>query len=253
MVFKSKFSFFVIIIYYLIHRNIIIGWLYKKFFDYFFYKGYKFKLIKSYIPTSNYSSFFFKTYEINDRVIIERNISNNNKAIIIGGGIGFIATLTYKISKKKILIFEINPQLVQYLKENLKLNRCNYFLYNKKLVFKKEKKKKYFLNNNFLDTSSRLFNSKNYLIPNTINIKNIKNYKSFNTLIIDAEGDEFDYIKNISLLKNIRYIFFELHYNLLNRHQISKIFSCLKKNQFILKDKYFNSFYFKKKNNYRDV
>jgi len=81
MVFKSKFSSFVIIIYYLIHRNIIIGWLYKNFFDHFFYKRFKFRLIKSYIPTSNYSSFFFKTYEINDRVIIERNISENNKDI----------------------------------------------------------------------------------------------------------------------------------------------------------------------------
>jgi len=249
VVFKSRYNFLVLVIYYLVHRNIFVGWLYKKFFDYFFYKEYKFKLIKSYIPTSNYSSFFFKTYEINDRVIIERNISKDNKAVIIGGGIGFIATLTYKISRKRILVFEINPKLVKYLKENLKLNRCKFFLYNKKLIFKKEKKKKYFLNNNFLDTSTRLFNTKNYIIPNTIYIKNIKNFKSFNTLVIDAEGDELDYIKNINLSKNIKYIFFELHYNLIKNNQISKIFFYLKKNKFILKDKYFNSFYFEKKNN----
>jgi len=246
VVFKSRYYFLVLAIYYLVHRNIFIGWLYKNFFDHFFYKRFKFRLIKSFIPTSNYSSFFFKTYEINDRVIIERNISENNKAIIIGGGIGFIATLTYKISKKKILVFEINSKLIQNLKINLKLNRCKFLLYNKKLVFKKEKKKKYFLNNNFLDTSSKLSNTKNYLVPDTIKIKNIKNYKSFNTLVIDAEGDELEYIKNISLVKNIKYIFFELHYNLLNNHQISKIFSSLKKNQFELKDKYFNSFYFEK-------
>jgi len=128
----------------------------------------------------------------------------------------------------------------------LKINRCKFFLYNKKLVFKKEEKKKYFFNNNFLETSYKLTNTKNYLVPNNINIKNIKKFKGFNTLVIDAEGDELEYIKNISLVKNMKYIFFELHYNLLTNSQILKIFSTLKKNQFKLKDKYFNSFYFEK-------
>ena len=68
----------------------------------------------------------------------------------------------------------------------------------------------------------------------------------FNTLILDVEGDEEYYILNIDKLKNIKYLFFELHYNILNTIKINKIMKYLKKNNFELQDKCFNSFYFKK-------
>jgi ABC-type antimicrobial peptide transport system permease subunit len=58
--------------------------------------------------TSSHSSFLFKTYEYNDRKIVEKHITKKNKCIIIGGGIGFIATLAFHLSNQKILVFEIN-------------------------------------------------------------------------------------------------------------------------------------------------
>ena len=117
MVFNKLTNFLIFPIYHLIHRNIIFGYLHKKFIKYFYYKNYKFFLNSNQIPLKNYSSYLFKTYEYNDRVLIERNISKKNKCIIIGGGIGFIATITYKLSKKKILVFEINKNLIPTLKK----------------------------------------------------------------------------------------------------------------------------------------
>ena len=70
--------------------------------------------------------------------------------------------------------------------------------------------------------------------------------KSFNTLIIDAEGDEEHYIKSLKKLKNIKFIIFELHYNLFNTMQIKNLMLTLKKSNFVLKDKCFNSFYFRR-------
>ena len=73
-------------------------------------------------------SFFFKTYEYNDKVLIEKYINHKNKCIIIGGGIGFIPTLSYQKSLNKILVFEINEKIIKNLKNNLTQNNCDFIL-----------------------------------------------------------------------------------------------------------------------------
>ena len=62
---------------------------------------------------------------LNDRILIERNLTKKNKCIIIGGGIGFIGVLTYHITKNKIILFEINNELIELLNSNLKNNLLN--------------------------------------------------------------------------------------------------------------------------------
>ena len=59
-------------------------------------------------------------------------------------------------------------------------------------------------------------------------------------------SDEKYYIENLRKLKTIKHLFFELHYNIFNDSEVSKIMKKLKKNRFKLKDKCFNSFYFVK-------
>ena len=119
-------------------------------------------------------------------------------------------------------------------------------LYNKNLViFKNEKRKKFYLTNDFLATSSRIITNKFIKIKN-LYFKKIKNFKKFNTLIIDAEGDEQYYIENIKYLRNIKHLYFELHHNIFEKKDVEKIMKNLKKNNFKIKDKCFNSFYFRR-------
>ena len=92
-------------IYYIIHKNFFFGFLYKLFFKNFYYKNLVFNLRSLRLPISIYSSFFFKTYEYNDRILIEKYVNKNNNCIVIGGGLGFIATLCFLKSKKKNLSF----------------------------------------------------------------------------------------------------------------------------------------------------
>ena len=246
MVFNKITNLVIFPIYYLIHRNIIFGYFHKKFIKHFYYKKYKFFLETKQIPLKNFSSFLFKTYEYNDRALIERNINPSNKCIIIGGGIGFIATLAYKLSKKKILVFEINQDLIFTLKKNLKYNKCIFKIFvNNLTINSKNKKKTFFLSNDYLDTTSKKKTKKKIEIKN-IDYKKIDKKKKFNTLIIDAEGDEEHYIKSIKNLENINHIFFELHYNLFNKRKITNLLQILKNSNFTLKDKCFNSFYFKR-------
>ena len=232
-------------VYYVIHHNIFFGYLHKIFFKIFKYQNFKFNLNILNLPLSPRSSFLFKTYEYNDRKICEENLSSRNKCIIIGGGIGFIPTITYHKTKNTVLIFEINNQIIKNLKKNLLQNRCKFKLLNNNLTFDNEKKSKFYITDNFLETSAYLKTRRKIFIKN-INYKKIKNLSNFNTLIIDGEGVEEYYLKNLSKLKKIKHILFELHNNLLSKTEVKRIFNNLKKNKFKLADKCFNSYYFKK-------
>lgn len=232
-------------VYYIFHHNFLFGYIHKIFFNVFKFKKFKFYLKLTNLPISHRASFLFKTYEYNDRIVVEKNLSNKNKCIVIGGGIGFIPTLAFHKTKNSILVFEINKKIIKNLKNNLQINHCNYKLLNKNLVFDKKKISNFYYNKNFLETSSYLTTKRKFSV-NNIYYKKIKNFSSFNTLIIDGEGAEEYYINNLTKLKNIKHILFELHNNIHNHKKIKEIFHILKKNKFKFNDKCFNSYYFKK-------
>jgi FkbM family methyltransferase len=233
-------------IYYLFHKNICFGLIQKYIIKKFYYKNLKLEIPIKLLPTSHYSSFFFKTYEYNDRKLIERNVSKINKCIIIGAGIGFVPCLAYSRSKNKILVFEIDKRIKKNLLKNLKENKCIFDFYDKNLILKKNKKNDFFyFDNNFLNNSKYRITDKKIKISNILSRK-IKEFQDYNTIIIDAEGIEEYFIKNIKYLKKIKYLFFELHYDLINKKQITNLKKILKKNKFKLLDQCFNSFYYKK-------
>ena len=159
--------------------------------------------------------------------------------------IGFIASIAYNITKK---ILVLKQKYNSVLKKNLKLNNCNYKVYSKNLSLENTKKNKhFFISNDFLDTSSWKKTNKKISVRN-ISYNMVDKKKMFNTLIIDAEGDEEYYIKSLKNLKNIKQLIFDIHYNIFNSEEIKKMMNLLNKSNFILKDKCFNSFYFKRKN-----
>jgi FkbM family methyltransferase len=241
-----------LIIYYIFHKNFIFGAIYKFFFENFYYKNLIFNLKSFRLPISNYSSFFFNTYEFNDRKLIEKHVDEKNKCIVIGGGLGFIASLCFLKSKKKILVFEVDHSICDNLSKNLQRNSCKFSLYNKNLLLKKNFSSKFinykhfFYHDDFLSNSIFRKSDKKFKVEN-ISSSKIKNFNKFNTLVIDAEGMEKYYINNIKFLKNISFLFFELHYDLLSKKDVIKINNVLYKNNFILVDKCFNSFFYKRK------
>jgi hypothetical protein len=246
MVFDTFTKFILLPIYFIIHHNYLFGFLHKFLIKKFYYKKLNFELDIKNIPLQNYSSFLFKTYEYNDRKLIERHITEKNKSIILGGGIGFIPALTFNKSKNKILVFEVNKNIIANLKKNLINNKVKYKIYNNNLVYKKTKDKFFYFTNDFLSTSSRTKTNKKILIKN-LEDKKIKKFNLFNTLILDIEGDEEYYILNIEKFKNIKYLFFELHHNIISKEKIIQIMKILQLNNFMLQDKCFNSYYFKRK------
>lgn len=242
------FIFLVKPLYYLIHKNFFFGLIQKHLIKNFYYKSLKFKIDYDKISIAYASSFLFKTYEYNDRVLIEKYISKKNKCIIIGGGLGFIPCLSYHKSKNKVIISEIDESITPLLNFNLKNNKCDFLLIEGNLIIYKENDyENFYISKNFIANSKFNLNSfvekkkiKNYLL------QDLKDFSDFNTLIIDGEGIEEHFLINLNLISHIKYLFFELHEELLDNLKIKEIFSNLSKNKFILKDNCFNSFYFEK-------
>ena len=80
----------------------------------------------------------------------------------------------------------------------------------------------------------------------TLYLTGVPNLKKFNTLIIDGEGIEEHYLNNINKLPNIKYLIFEFHNDIFINLEKIELFKKLKKNKFVLKDKFINSYYFEK-------
>ena len=245
-VFTNLTKIFIFPVYYLIHKNLFFGLTHKIFIKNFNYKNFIFNLNLKNIPLASRSSFIFKTYEYNDRILVEKHINHKNKCIIVGGGIGFIPTLAFHKSRNKILVFEINKIIINNLKKNLVQNNCKFVLFRNNLVFqRKPRTSNYYISKDFLSTSQYDNNGKIAKVDN-IYSKKILDFKRFNTLIIDGEGVEEYYLNNLDKIKHIHYIIFELHNNFFDLKKINSLFLKLKKNKFILVDKCFNSYFFKK-------
>ena len=250
----------IIPIFYLLHKNFIFGYIFKnyiKVFRYFYKKKFTFSVPMS-LNYSFYSAFFVKTYEINDAYLIKKYLKANFTPIIIGGGFGFIASLAQYIVKKKVPIFEVDSRIISILKKNLKTNNIKSIIYQSLFyINNKPKLNRVYLSHNFITTSLYSLLKKDNEKYKNINLRNsIVSIKSlskehkcvYDTLIIDAEGYEYDLITDINKNSNIRHIFFELHKSIIGLEKKNKIFDTLKKNNFFLKDKFFNSYYYSKIN-----
>ena len=66
----------------------------------------------------------------------------------------------------------------------------------------------------------------------------------YNTLIIDAEGYEYDLIHDITKNKSIKHIFFELHTSIIGKKKTNILLRSLKVNKFNLVDSFLNSYYY---------
>jgi hypothetical protein len=239
--------------FYLLHKNILFGFFFKKFIKIFHY-NFKNKKFYFFLPDdlnySFYSSFLTKTYEINDSILIKKNLNPNCTPIVIGGGLGFIAAIVSTIVKKKIPIFEIDTKILSILKKNLKKNNIDSKIYNSFFFFYKKPKKNFFFeDSNFITTS--IYNLKKN-DNNFIKLNNFISYKKlckinkviYNTLIIDAEGYEYDLIHDITKNKSIKHIFFELHTSIIGKKKTNILLRSLKVNKFNLVDSFLNSYYY---------
>ncbi len=176
--------------------------------------------------------FYLGLYEKEERYFCEKYLKINDNVLEIGGGYGIISNIIKnKIKNGKLLIIEANSQNIPFIEKNLKINKFkvevkNIFISNLK------GRTKFYINESFLQSSSKVKNSKFNLVENKSLDSIFKEYKYvFNVLVIDIEGAEIElFNENLELIKKyISKIIIELHPGIIENKEIDQLIKNIQK------------------------
>lgn len=73
--------------------------------------------------------YILNAHSINEKELIDRNLSPDTPVIELGGGIGYISCyINQRLDSQHQIVVEPNPSNIKYNKRNRRLNNCNYTL-----------------------------------------------------------------------------------------------------------------------------
>lgn len=180
----------------------------------------------------------FKYYELNERNLVKKYIEKNDKVLELGGSIGVVSCYCNRIlDHKQHVVLEPNPQVIPYLKGNKELNSCK-FAIEQKVISQSEDEIQFNQYDNYLSSSlidKKLSGTK--ITVQTTSIESLKEKYStiFDTLIMDIEGGEYDFIIQNNL-DDFKKLIIEFHPSTLSQNQLDKCREKLIQNSFFLKE-----------------
>ena len=170
------------------------------------------------------------TYELEEATVLSSCLTKNDVVVELGGGLGFISSLCCKlIPSKSVHVYEANPQLKPQLEQTFKLNNvapnlsflaldsetCTRDFYLADVFWASSFVKPQDGGDQKIDVEVRKFSDElNRLTPRP------------NFLILDIEGGELDFCKNVDL-SGITKILMEVHGHVLSQAQIAELESIL--------------------------
>lgn len=201
----------------------------------------KFRDFNFSVPRKNTSPFFlgscyFIGTEQDEVLAIEKYLNKKAKVLELGGCLGFVSCfLNRKLeNNKNHIVLEANPKLIPYLEMNKKTNECGYHIVNK--IISNKKKNLFYVAKSIHSSSTKKRSKEEYIIEGTTLVDLEKEYEmTFDTLVMDIEGAEFDLLTDTDFSKlNITTIIFELHdFNgVLTSEQVNEIKITLNKYKF---------------------
>lgn len=180
---------------------------------------------------------YLGTYEISELSILQNTIEKTDRIMDIGAGLGFISIYCAKrIGSANVFAYEANPELIEYIMENFRLNNVNPLVENI-ILSDHYKEELLFIEEYFWSSSTVLRNldSKEVKVP----ARNVNDeiYKlNVNFLIIDIEGGEQNLIPLINFRNNkIKKIIIEMHPHIIGNDNVTKILRLIIESGFCIK------------------
>jgi FkbM family methyltransferase len=197
------------------------------------------KSIKLNINHNNISNelkefFYNKKYEWREIKILEKVLSENDRILELGAGIGFLSAFcAKKVDNNNIVAYEANPQMINIVKETYHLNSVNPTIKNL-ILADKEGEVDFYLENNFWSSSTIKRSENSQIIKvKTVNInEEIKKYNP-NFIIMDIEGGEAE-LMPIMNFKNINKLLIEFHPDIIGEKVVSNLIKLLIEKDFCL-------------------
>lgn len=193
--------------------------------------------------------FFLGLYEKEERFFCEKYLTHKDNVLEIGGGFGVISSvIKNQIKEGKLVVIEANYKNIPYIKKNLKNNNFNDVKVENFFISNSEGKTKFYINESFLRSSSKLKTKDEVLVRN-VRLKDIfmKYENCFNVLVVDIEGGEIElFEENLELItKFISKIIIEVHPKILGVEKSNQLIKNIKK-KYKLKEFKNDVFYFEK-------
>jgi len=183
------------------------------------------------------SSFFYDTYELEERELVKKWIQPSDRVLELGGCIGVVACTTNKflnLNENNHIIVEANPKLIPFIQKNRDLNNCKFKI--EQVAVGHDGKAAFYFGER-INGGSVCRSSSESIEVNSVSLRNLEQkHGKFNVLLMDIEGAELKVIEDSrDLLKNYRIIMVEWHPFITAAEEIEKCRNILKDLSFSLK------------------
>jgi len=175
--------------------------------------GLRFEIPNNLISRSFKTRFFFDTYEIEERKYLDKFLDPDDKVLELGGCIGVVSCFVNRIlnHSQGHVVVEANPNLIPWLNKNRELNHCSFEVEN--CVISDQKMNEFYLHDLIVGGSPYRHTSEKIQVQGkTIDEIEASYETRFDTLIMDIEGGELNFLRNnTDFISRIEKVFVEIH------------------------------------------
>ncbi|MCP3683240.1 MAG: FkbM family methyltransferase [bacterium] len=177
------------------------------------------------------NNIFRNEYEFEDAKVLKSILKSTDVVLCIGGGIGFIATLSAKYAKK-VSVVEANPDCIPTILNTASMNNVVLDIYEG-ILTKENGTSTFFITDDIWSSSLLYSKSQRGILCHHIKISAFQKEVNANVLVVDIEGGEYDLLK-VWDFQSVERILVEFHPNLLSSSQLTEIIVHLTSEGFLL-------------------
>jgi FkbM family methyltransferase len=217
-------------------------------------KSVKYKKFELFIPdrycTKNlFARFASNSYEKCEDIFLRKICNDKQYVLELGSGLGYATSIMATMCKHVIAV-EANPELELSLQKTIQANGFQNVTYVNKFISNTKKDIKF---NTYdlvvagsadrMDNAAQWGKTKKEYTLQCIHIDNIPNIHLVNTLVLDIEGGELNFLKeNLKFLQQCDTALIELHESMMFRGFVKQCLKVLKDSKFVLKENFKNKF-----------
>ena len=178
--------------------------------------------------------------EKDEQYLVKKYIAPHATVLELGANLGIVSCVTNQLLShpERQVVVEANPTIIPFLETNRANNRCSFQIEN--CVVSHQKEIPFFFGNSI--SSGGIINKNSDGTDQSVVVQGItfdalqkKHNLTFDTLVMDIEGAEYNLLKEINpYLNQFELIIFEQHPSILNHDQLQEINQLLLQNNFVL-------------------
>lgn len=165
-------------------------------------------------------------YEAHEQVLLRKCLRQTDRVLEIGAGIGFLSNLAARIvPSQNITAVEANPDLIDLIKRNQKLNGVEFLVVNG-VLGKGSDRRDFYVTPNFWASGLAPIQGAHKISVPQLDFQEFLLQTAPNVLVIDIEGGEGELLEGVTL-PGVRTVIIELHPAVLKPKEISRVFNAL--------------------------